>query len=118
MLIEHLVKKEIEFLMKRGKNVSTSSFLCKFVVENNDNFPENGLKQGYFISALSPKAQFKTAVARNRVRRRIYGAINALDHKPRKALFKAVFILNKSIGDLSQTEIQGQIAMVFSKIGV
>jgi ribonuclease P protein component len=108
--------------MKRGKTISAPSFVCRFLggnnVENNVENPQNGLKQGYFISALSPKAQFKTAVLRNRARRRMYGVINLLSHKPQKSLFKAVFIANKGIFDISPAEIQGQIGMVFAKLGV
>jgi ribonuclease P protein component len=118
MHIKHLNKKEIEYVMKKGKNVSSPTFLCKFFVDNMGESSKNGLKQGYFISALSPKGQFKTAVLRNKARRKIYGAINLLAHDTAKPLFKAVFIANKSIFDCSHLELQEQITRVFSKIGV
>ncbi len=116
-----MVKKEIEFLMKRGKTVSTSSFLCKFTVDYPEKMPENGLKQGYYISALSPKSQFKTAALRNKARRKVYGAINLLPQNTQNAtetLFRAIIIPNKTLFSLSHSEIQAQIMTVFSKIGV
>ncbi len=104
--------------MKRGKTISSPTFLCKFFADNIEESLENGPKQGYFISALSPKGQFKTAILRNKARRKIYGAINLLVRDTKKPLFKAVFIANKSIFDCSHLDLQEQITRVLSKIGV
>lgn len=124
MLIKHLNKKDIGLLMKVGKNVSTPSFLFKFFIEKpieppkNSKSPENPYLPTFFISALSPKSHFKTAVLRNKVRRKIYGAINLMNYSPKSLILRAIILPNKTLLTATTIDLQNQILSIFSKIGV
>ncbi len=100
---------EISTLITQGRAYKSSSFLFK-VLKNNDNLIS---KPGFVVS----KKTFKTAVLRNKARRRLKAALNKVILKKNKAFlaYKMIFLINQSILTVEFSQLTEEIRNVFEK---
>lgn len=69
------------------------------------------------VSAVAPQKVAKTAVVRNRTRRRIYEAVRAIEVSIKQGVYAAIFAKSGAI-DASHDEISKDIENLFVKAGL
>lgn len=104
-------------IMTKGRAVHTSSFLMKYI-EGKEGDPSG-------LAFISPKKGFKSAVVRNKARRRGRAALQTvmkrLDKKengPNKKSFFVVFLLKPIVLTSPLTSLQEDIQQSLSKSGI
>lgn len=96
-------------LITQKRAYKSSSFLLK-TLKNKDNITS---KPGYITS----KKVFKTAVERNKAKRRLKAAINTV-YKANNKVFcenKMIFIINRDIFKTKITDLISEIKTIFKK---
>ncbi len=99
-------------LITQGRAYKSGSFLFK-VLKNKDNLVS---KPGF----ITPKKIFKTAVERNRARRRVKAALNKMI-KPNNKVFlenKMIFMIYKEALRVDFAELTYEIRTVFEKSAI
>jgi len=86
--------KEFDLVVKTGREVHSPFFSMRYV-------PGDALK----FSPTAPKKTFKTAVERNRTRRRIYGAARTIFKAKKIKTSLIVLIIKKDISDIDSPSL-------------
>jgi ribonuclease P protein component len=86
--------KEFDLVVKTGREVYSPFFTIKYVPASNFKF-----------SPTAPKKIFKTAVARNRTRRRIYAVVRKIICKKNIKSNMIVLIVKKDIKDIDSSRL-------------
>jgi len=94
--------REFDLVIKTGREVYSPFFTVKFS-------PSKEFK----FAPTAPKKTFKTAVSRNRVRRRIYAAVRKVAPLEREKQNHIVLIVKKDIADISADELARMIESLF-----
>jgi ribonuclease P protein component len=97
-----LSAKEFNLVVKTGREVYSPIFTIKYV-------PASDFK----FSPSAPKKIFKTAVSRNRVRRRIYAAVRKIISKKNIKPNMIVLIVKKDIKDIDHFHLVGATEELF-----
>lgn len=112
-LTSRLTSEMVENVMVRGRAVKTDSFLFKYLITDSS---ANNKAAFAFIAS---KKNFKTAVERNRARRRGRAAIQRLMVKTLKFTPSyGAFMLNKTINTADIKDITSDIEQVLIKSGI
>lgn len=100
-----LSRAEIEFVVKNGKNSHFSSFSLKYTYFSSNTKPK--------VAFVASKKIFKTAVERNKAKRRAREAFRrvVLDSKP----YFMVFFLKKVILDIPFKSLESEFAQAIKK---
>src|ERR1017187_9526958 len=86
--------KEFDLVVKTGRELYSPLFTLKYIGANNFKF-----------SPTAPKKTFKTAVSRNRVRRRIYAAVREVLSSKKIKPNHIVLIVKKDIADIDSQRL-------------
>ncbi|MDE1940895.1 MAG: ribonuclease P protein component [Patescibacteria group bacterium] len=100
---------ELNVVMQKGRAFHSSFFILRVLL---------GVPDGYFkLSAVAPQKIFKSAVARNKERRRIYEAVRPLvaDAAPNA---HAMLIAKKPEEEAAFDAIKADIRSLFVKAGL
>ncbi|MFA6458872.1 MAG: ribonuclease P protein component [Candidatus Paceibacterota bacterium] len=101
---QRLTTKQFDIVMEKGRVAHSTLFLLRFVSGQVDTR----------ISAVAPKKIAKTAVVRNRNRRRIYAAIRPLMAVIIPGIWGALFI-KKDISEIELADIAKDVQELFIK---
>jgi ribonuclease P protein component len=86
--------KEFDLVVKTGRELYSPVFTLKYIGANNLKF-----------SPTAPKKIFKTAVLRNRVRRRIYAAVREIISERKINPSMIVLIIKKDIAEIDSPRL-------------
>lgn len=86
--------KEFDLVVKTGREAYSALFTIKYI-------PASGFK----FSPTAPKKIFKTAAARNLIRRRVYGAAREIFSLKKIKPSHIVLIVKKDISDLDSPRL-------------
>lgn len=106
------------FLLRAGKIEETKGSM---VINRNSNNGVKSIKSSKNIAILASKKNFKTAVLRNKVRRRIKNALNKATSLPQKKQVKQynlIFSLKKGIEKVDFTDLVDQIKQSLLNNGI
>ncbi|MEI6490541.1 MAG: ribonuclease P protein component [bacterium] len=107
---QRLNSSEVETVMSQGRALFGDLFLVKFIKNET-----GGLK----ISAIAPKKTFKTAVERNKVKRRINSALSPIFNKNFiKNSFLVAIVANKKSLSVKIPELSSSLEQIFVKGGI
>jgi ribonuclease P protein component len=101
---DRLETSEFSRVMEKGGSFHSPLFIINFL-------PSPSFK----FSPASPKKTFKTAVSRNRTRRRIYAAVREIVSKNRIKPNLVIIVPKKKIDDLDHAALVSTIADLFVK---
>jgi ribonuclease P protein component len=104
MLAKHnrLLVKDFDLVIKSGRETYSPFFSIKYV-------PAATLK----FSPVAPKKIFKTAVSRNRARRRVYAAVREILFSKKIDRFSIVLFLKRDISDIDNQHLISAIRDLF-----
>lgn len=118
---------EISTVITQGRAYQSSSFLFKFITHKAENKAinkainkaekQNGKKRPAYISS---KKIFKTAVLRNKARRRARAALCVVrkDHGVDFTAYNMIFILNTKVLTTPMSDLVEEIRSVFQKSAI
>jgi len=102
-----LSTREFALVVERGREAYSPFFSLRFV-------PADSFK----LSSTAPKKVWKTAVARNRFRRRIYAAVADVVYAEKPKPVFAALIGKRSIDDIEPAVLVRMLAELFVKAGL
>ncbi len=103
-----LSKKEFEVIISGGKAIHCPIFTFVYISSTNKNMG---------LSAVASKKNFKTAVQRNKIRRRIYGSIERVIHGQVLPI-QGIFLAKTAIIKADSGVIDLNIHQIFVKLGL
>lgn len=98
------------FLFKNGKSVRAESLSLKYIESKNED---------YRLSVIVSKKVHKSAVVRNRIRRRIYEIVRKEKLSNPKASWRydmAIFVYDDSLASISADDLNKRVCSLLSKV--
>jgi ribonuclease P protein component len=102
-----LVSSQLKEVIRKGRVINSPIFVVRYI---------SSLKKNSFSVVASSKVS-KTAVGRNKIRRRVYSSMYKT-LKDQKIGFNVVFFSKNSILNLKQPQIDKEVYDLFVKIGI
>ena len=98
-------RNHVNSVYKKGKSVRSGSLSLKFMISNSDDHK--------FAVSISKKVA-KSAVTRNRIRRRVFEQIRTNENIP-KGMWGVVGVFDESLVDAPAKDLSAQINSLISK---
>lgn len=78
----------------------------------------NTRRQDYRAAVVVSRKVNKSAVARNRIRRRLYEALRQLDDQITRPHDIVITVFHDTVGDVSYAELSAQLKKQFKELGI
>lgn len=98
----------LRFVLSRGKVVRQNNIALKYIF--------NKQQSSYRVAVVVSKKVSKSAVVRNRIRRRIYEAVRLYPKNITEPIDLVFFVYSQTLKDTSFKEIQAQINHALSQV--